>query len=142
MKCRTLSVEQWERMAIAAHFQPVRLAALSALSLRQVERHFIRRFQRTPEDWMRELRCRLACELIAEGWSNKAVTLELNFANESHLCHEFAHFYGDTPQAHSAPSGGQSRITVDVRSTKATPDKSVSSSNVVLGQECRITTIH
>jgi transcriptional regulator GlxA family with amidase domain len=119
MKFRILKVCQWENLAITARFQPAVLAALCSLSLRQVERHFMRHFQRTPENWMRELRCRLARELIAEGWSNKAVAHELHFANESHLCHEFAHYYRDTPQAFSVSFVDEPRINISVRSTEA-----------------------
>jgi AraC-like DNA-binding protein len=63
-----------------------------------LERYFLHHFKQTPSRWTRELRCRLASELVARGWSNKAVAKELHFANESHLCHEFKKFFAATPQ--------------------------------------------
>lgn len=99
MKCRLAQIEQWEPVAQAARFQPSGMAALCWVSLRQLERHFIKRFQQTPGKWTRALRCRLARELIAKGWSNKAAAFELHFSNESHLCHEFMIHYGQSPQA-------------------------------------------
>lgn len=75
------------------------MAALCWVSLRQLERHFTKQFQQTPSKWARALRCRLARELIAKGWSNKAVAFELHFSNESHLCHEFITHYSRPPQA-------------------------------------------
>jgi len=99
MKCRLAQIADWELVAREAKFQPSQMAALCWVSLRQLERYFAKRFQKTPREWTRALRCRLARELIAKGWSNKAVTFELHFSNESHLCHEFSSHYELPPQA-------------------------------------------
>ena len=99
LKCRLTQIADWERVALEARFQPSEMAALCWISLRQLERHFAKQFQQTPRAWTRELRCRPARELIVKGWSNKAVTFELYFSNESHLCHEFSSHYGQPPQA-------------------------------------------
>lgn len=93
-----LLVEDWEGLARVARFQPAILAQLCRVSLRQLERFFLLRFGQPPGIWMRELKCRLARELIARGWPNKAVFQELSFGNESHLCHEFQRFFGVSPQ--------------------------------------------
>jgi transcriptional regulator GlxA family with amidase domain len=98
MSERLLRVEDWETLARAACFQPTAMSALCAVSLRQMQRFFARHFNATPSSWSRQLRCRLARELVAEGWSNKAVAATLGFGNESHLCHEFKKFYGAPPQ--------------------------------------------
>ena len=98
MSVRLLRILDWEVLAKQAHFQPAAMAALCPISLRQMERFFERRFKQTPSRWMRELKCRMARRLISCGWSNKAVAAELNFANESHLCHEFKRMYGTSPQ--------------------------------------------
>src|SRR4051812_11990658 len=99
MKCRLAKIDQWERVALQARFQPSEMAALCWVSLRQLERHFTKQFQQTPREWARALRCRMARDLIAKGWSNKAVAFELHFSNESHLCHEFSTHYSQPPQA-------------------------------------------
>ncbi|HEY4248500.1 MAG TPA: helix-turn-helix domain-containing protein [Lacunisphaera sp.] len=101
MKCRLAQINEWEIVAVEAQFKPSKMAALCAVSLRQLERYFMDRFQQPPGKWARALRCRLACDLIAKGWSNKAVAFETHFSNESHLCHEFAYHYGEAPQKFS-----------------------------------------
>ena len=100
---RLLKIEDWETLARQAGFHPADMAALCPISLRQMQRFFAANFEKTPSEWARELRCRLARQLIAEGWSSKAVVLELGFFDGSHLSREFRHFHGAPPQAF-APS--------------------------------------
>jgi len=80
-------------MAREARFHPVAMAALCSISLRQLERFFAEHFNTTPIAWTREFRCKQARQLIARGWTIKAVATELDFANESHLGHEFRRVY-------------------------------------------------
>ena len=72
--------------------------ALCDISLRQLERYFVVNFRKTPKCWTRELRCKLASQLLAKGWTNKAVAEQLHFANASHLCREFRNLYGLAPR--------------------------------------------
>ena len=95
---RLLRIENWEKLARDARFRPSVIAALCPISLRQLERFFAAQFNTTPQTWAKELKCRLARQLISKGWSNKAVACEVGFANESHLCHEFKRVYGAPPQ--------------------------------------------
>jgi len=99
MNARLAKIENWERLAQQAQFQPAAMAALCPVSLRHLQRFFTSRFSQTPGQWSRKLRCRLARRLISEGWSNKAVATELGFSNESHLCREFKRYYGAPPQS-------------------------------------------
>lgn len=103
MGARLLRVKNWEIVAREAKFRPAVAAAKCCVSLRQFERFFAENFQQSPGLWMRAMRCRMAKEFIAKGWSNKAVVNELHFGNESHLCHEFQKFYGCSPQTYAPP---------------------------------------
>jgi transcriptional regulator GlxA family with amidase domain len=99
MTGQLLKAQDWEEMARDANFRPAAMAALCSISLRQLERFFVKHFDKTPIAWSRALRCEQARQLIARGWTNKAVAAELNFANESHLCHEFRRVYGLPPRS-------------------------------------------
>ncbi|HTL56803.1 MAG TPA: helix-turn-helix transcriptional regulator [Candidatus Limnocylindrales bacterium] len=99
MKACLSRIENWEFLARQAQFQPATMAALCPVSLRHLQRFFTDHFSQTPGIWSRQLRCRIARQLITEGWSNKAVAAELGFSNESHLCHEFRRFYGGPPRS-------------------------------------------
>jgi transcriptional regulator GlxA family with amidase domain len=99
MSRRLLTIQELEHLATAAQFHPVTMADLWPISMRQMERIFVKEFGKTPHEWIKEFRCRLARELIAKGWSNKAVVIELNFGNEAQLCHDFHKVYACPPQS-------------------------------------------
>jgi transcriptional regulator GlxA family with amidase domain len=101
MSGQLLKAQDWEGMAQDANFRPAAMAALRSVSLRQLERHFAKQFHRTPVEWTRDLRIRLAQQLISQGWSNKAVVAELGFTDSAHLCREFRKLLETTPQYHA-----------------------------------------
>jgi AraC-like DNA-binding protein len=117
MSARLSNIDEWEQLARQADFQPVRMAALCGISRRQLERFFQEQFQTTPGRWLRVLQCRLAKELVSQGYSTKAAAAELKFASESHFCREFKKMFGASPQTF-AP--GRNPVQ-----------------NVAIGQECR-----
>ena len=93
-----LRTQAWEQVAKEADYHPAKMAALCAISERQLERIFKKRIKCTPSRWLRELQCRLAKQLIAQGYSNKAAAADLSFSNESHFCREFKKVFGASPQ--------------------------------------------
>jgi AraC-like DNA-binding protein len=101
MRAHLLKIAEWEHLARQAKYQPATMAALCPISLRHLERFFSVQFNKTPKEWTRELRARIARKLIAAGWSNKAIAAELHFASQSHFCREFKRVYGFSPQTFS-----------------------------------------
>lgn len=93
------TIQEWETLARKARFRPSAVAALCAISLRQLERYFESQFHQSPGVWCRQLRCRLARELLAQGWANKVVAAELGFTDSSHLCREFKRLTGSSLRA-------------------------------------------
>ena len=96
---RLFRIQDWEMLAREAQFQPNTMAALCPISLRQLRRFFKKQFDKTPSEWARQLRCRIALKLVSTGMSNKAIVAELGFADESHFCHDFKKIYGASPQS-------------------------------------------
>lgn len=99
MKGQLSRIQDWEGLVLKAKFDPATIAALCPTSLRQLERFFVARFRMTPRQWIREFRCRLAKELLAQGWSTKAVAAELYFPSVSSFCHGFKRVYRAPPQS-------------------------------------------
>jgi AraC-like DNA-binding protein len=98
MSERLQRIQNWEQLAKQASFHPGVMAALCPISLRHLQRFFIKHFQKTPREWARDLKSRLALQMISQGWSTKAVAAELGFADDSHFCHEFKRVHGVSPQ--------------------------------------------
>ena len=107
MSARLLKVAEWERLAAQANYRPSTMADLCPVSLRELQRFFAKQFNKTPKEWTRELRCRIARKLITQGWSNKAVANELHFAHETHFCREFKKVYGFSPQTFAPVYGAR-----------------------------------
>jgi len=96
-----MRIQDWETLAGQARFQPSTMAALCPISLRHLRRFFKEAFDRTPSEWLRDVRCKRAMRLVSEGWSTKAIAVELHYADESSFCHEFKRVYGFPPQTYA-----------------------------------------
>ena len=104
--------QDWERMAKNADFRPAKMASLCSISERHLQRIFKKYLQCTPSRWLRDLQCRLAKELISQGYSSKAAAAELKFATEAHFCREFKKIFGASPQCYAPNHIGYLRLAL------------------------------
>ena len=93
-----LTTEELERLAHRADFNLARIASLSGVTMRHLQRMFKTHLHCTPTQWLRQLRCRLAKRLILKGYSSKAAAAELKYATDAHFCREFKRVFGVSPQ--------------------------------------------
>jgi len=77
MSRMVVRTQDWEQVARQAEFKPAKMATLCSMSERHLQRIFKKHLQRTPSQWLRELQCRLAKQLISQGYSSKAAAAEL-----------------------------------------------------------------
>lgn len=99
-----LTTGEWERVAEASGFNVSKMASICALSQRQLQRVFKKDLHCTPTQWLRELRCRRAKELILQGYTTKAAAAELKYATNAHFCREFKKVFGVSPQCFAPTS--------------------------------------
>jgi len=101
MGSRLARIRDWHLIAREAKFRPSDIAALCPISQRQLVRFFKLTFGKTVEEWCREERCRLAVDLIQQGYSSGAAADQAGFSSTAHLCHEFQRRFGRAPQTFS-----------------------------------------
>ena len=98
MSRRTLESTEWERLARESAFDAGKMASMLSISERHLQRLFRQQFADTPSRWLAGLQCRLARQLISQGYSTKAAAAEMGFSSGSHMCHQFKRFFGSSPQ--------------------------------------------
>ncbi len=103
-------------MAKEADFRPSKMAQLCSVSERHLQRIFKRQLHCTPSRWLRELQCRQARDLIAQGYSSKAAAAELKFATEAHFCREFKKVFGACPQSFAPNRASHLKLSILDRS--------------------------
>src|SRR5581483_6054839 len=100
-----IKTKEWEQFAIRARFRSARLAELCGVPERQLQRFFKLHMEDTPGRWLRKLRCCIAKDLLARGFSTKSIAEDLRYAHPSHFCREFKAVFRATPQAFTARRG-------------------------------------
>jgi AraC-like DNA-binding protein len=103
------SLSHWQRLARQAEFNPAKMASLCGVSERQLQRIFKKHLGASPSKWLRALQCRLAEELVIQGYSNKAVAAALKFSTDAHFCREFKKIFGVPPQRFASARASDAR---------------------------------
>jgi AraC-like DNA-binding protein len=97
MERLVLAGRHWEELAEAAHYNARKLAELCGVSVRHLQRHFRRTYQRSPQSWLNERRLVAAEKLLLKGEQVKKVALDLGFKQTSHFCRQFKSHNKMTP---------------------------------------------
>jgi AraC-like DNA-binding protein len=95
-----LSPSQATMMSLASqsNYQPVKMARLCRVSLRQLERMFKVESGCTPRQWLRTQRLNNALLLLRKAQSVKQVGYSLAYAQIPQFCREFKTRFGITPK--------------------------------------------
>ena len=79
------------------------LAKACGLSVRALERHFLKTYHVSPHDYIRQLRVRMSCNaLVFSAKTLAEVAAQFGFADQSHFTKEFRRFQMETPRAYRA----------------------------------------
>jgi AraC-like DNA-binding protein len=95
-----LSPSQLTMMSLAgqSNYQPLKMARLCRVSLRQLERMFKVESGCTPRQWLRAQRLNKALLLLRKAQSVKQVGYSLAYAQIPQFCREFKKRFGITPK--------------------------------------------
>lgn len=102
MSRRLARITNWSERARQADWCTAQLARQCGVSVRTLERHFLRVMGQAPHAWLIEQRMAEACGLLARGLTVKETAANLGYKNPHHFTREFKKHLGYCPSAHAA----------------------------------------
>src|SRR5260221_4604331 len=97
----------WPERARQASWSAAALAKLCGVSLRTLERHFLKEMGKHPKAWLTEQRQQRANELIQDSSRVKETAALLDYKHPSHLTNAFKKQWGCCPTHKTAPMRAQ-----------------------------------
>jgi transcriptional regulator GlxA family with amidase domain len=97
MNNRLQHIQHWLELAPKARYRSVTLARICQVSVRQLERYFLKHFQQTPHQWLRTARLNRAVELLKDGSSVKETAMMLGYKAVPHFTRDFKQWSGMPP---------------------------------------------
>jgi AraC-like DNA-binding protein len=102
------SIQNWPELAKEANYSASRLAKKCGVSLRTLQRHFLKEMGKSPKAWLSEQRQGKAVKMFQAGLSVKETASNLDYKHPSHLTNAFKKQCGHCPTDKSAPLRAQS----------------------------------
>ena len=87
----------WPELGQQANWSAKTLAKQCGVSVRTLERYFLKNIGETPKTWLIEQRQHKAAEILRDGSSVKAAAISLGYKHESHFSRDFKEFWGCCP---------------------------------------------
>jgi len=89
MNRRLPQIQDWLERARGAKWCATTMAKNCGVSLRTLERHFLKEMKKCPKAWLAEQRQQRALELIQSGCSVKDAALSLDYKHSTHLSRDY-----------------------------------------------------
>ena len=102
MNERLHQIQNWPERAQVARWCANTLAKNCGVSLRTLERYFLKEMGKSPKAWLSEQRQQQAGKLMDNGSSVKAAAELLDFKHSNHLTNAFKKHWGSCPSERSA----------------------------------------
>jgi AraC-like DNA-binding protein len=107
MNKQLYKIQNWPERAQEANWRAAALAKNCGVSLRTLERYFIKEMGKSPKVWLLEQRQQQADKLLRDGSSVKEAAECLNYKHPSHLTNAFKKQWGYCPTDKPAPLRAQ-----------------------------------
>jgi transcriptional regulator GlxA family with amidase domain len=97
MNTRLHYIQNWPELAQEANWSAAVLAKKCGVSVRTLERHFLKQFSKTPKAWLAEQRQRKAVELLHDNSSVKETAMCLGYKHATNFTRKFKDHWGGCP---------------------------------------------
>ena len=91
-------IQNWIELAREAGWSVSRMADQCGVSLRTLERYFLKRMGRSPKVWLAEQRFRRATELLRGGCSIKETAMDIGYKYAHHFSRDFKNYRNSFPR--------------------------------------------
>jgi transcriptional regulator GlxA family with amidase domain len=88
----------WSKLASEANWSVAKLAKQCGVSVRTLERHFLKEMGTNPKHWLAEQRQKQAMELLRDGSTVKETASQLGYRYPNHFSREYKGYWGHCPQ--------------------------------------------
>jgi AraC family transcriptional activator FtrA len=90
-------IQDWQARARQTEWSVAELAKRCNVSVRTLERHFVKEMGKSPKTWMMEQRQQQAAEPLQAGSSVKETASNLGYKHSTHLSRDFKEHWGICP---------------------------------------------
>ena len=105
MSSRLDRMTDWDNLSALCNYRVGEMARYCKCSRRQLQRFFLLHFEKTPKQWLDEIRARIAAQEIARGDLLKSVSNDLKFKDPASFTRFFKRLQGTTPNNFSQKAG-------------------------------------
>jgi AraC-like DNA-binding protein len=103
MNTRLHHIQNWPKLARATNWSAAALAKKCGVSVRTLERYFLKEMGKRPKAWLSEQRQHRAIALLQDGSTVKETAASLNYKHATHFSREFKEHWGHCPTTKPAP---------------------------------------
>ncbi len=108
MNTKLKNLQNWPELALEAKWSAAAMAKICGVSMRTLQRHFLKEMSKNPKVWLLEQRHGKAIRMFKDGLSVKETAGSLDYKHPSHLTNRFKKQCGHCPTDKSDPEQVQS----------------------------------
>jgi transcriptional regulator GlxA family with amidase domain len=109
MNSRLHHIQDWQKLAREANCSVAVMSKLCGVSVRTVERYFLKNLGQKPKKWLAEQRLSQAFEFLQNGFSVKEIASQLGYKSAHHFSRDFKKQFGLSPTVHANLFGVKSQ---------------------------------
>jgi transcriptional regulator GlxA family with amidase domain len=99
MNTKLKNIQNWSELSEQANWSVLKLAKLCKISVRTLERYFLKTMNKKPKSWLSEERHKKAAMLMRGGMSVKATALQCGYSHPNTFSREFKKKFGNHPSS-------------------------------------------